>query len=321
MRSVMVREFGGPEVMKIENVPDLSPSASQVLIHVRAAGVNPVDGYIRTGNYAVKPSLPYTPGLDGAGEVACVGTDVKDLKPRDRVYFFHDNTTAAHTGAYAEQIVCAATQVRKLPPSVSFSQGAAVGVLYGTAYYALFKCAKARPGEVVLVHGASGGVGMAAVQVARAHGMTVIGTAGSEKGLAALHDLGTDLVLNHKEQGYLDAISKWTAGRGVDVIVETNAHLNLEKDLGQLARLGRVVVVGSRGRIEIDPRATMAREAAIFGMALLNAATGDLQWIHAAIGAGLANGSRSSGSSYRSPTPPRHTIRSRRPARSAKLPC
>lgn len=290
MRAIVVREFGGPEVMRVESVPDFTPGPSQVVVRVHAAGVNPVDTYIRSGVYAVKPPLPYTPGIDGAGEVMTVGADVKDFKHGDRVYIINDNSGAQRTGTYAEQLICSVSQVRKLPGNVSYSQGAAIGVPYATVYYGLFKRANARPGEVVLVHGASGGVGLAAVQVARSHGMTVIGTAGSERGLQVVKNNGADIVIDHKETNVVDAVMKATNGRGADVILEMNAHLNLDKDLAMLARHGRVVLIGNRGRIEIDPRAAMAKEAAILGMVLFNVAAPEFHWMHTAIGVGLANG-------------------------------
>jgi NADPH:quinone reductase len=290
MRAIVVREFGNPDVMHLEEIATLTPSASQVLVRVRAAGVNPVDTYIRSGNYAIKPALPYTPGNDGAGEVEAVGADVKAFKPGDRVYIANDNTGLPRTGIYADHALCQATQLHHLPANVSFGQGAAIGVPYGTAVYALFKRAKARPGETVFIHGASGGVGIAAVQICRAHGMTVIGTAGTERGLQAVKDQGAHVVLNHKEPGYLNEIAKTTAGKGVDVILEMNAHINLDQDLTILARNGRLVLIGNRGRIEIDPRGIMGREAAVLGMVLFNVSSSDLGWIHAAIGAGLANG-------------------------------
>jgi NADPH:quinone reductase len=289
MRSIVVHEFGAPEVMKIQEVPSFTPSPSQIVVRVHAAGVNPVDTYIRSGVYAIKPALPYTPGIDGAGMIASVGADVKDLKAGDRVYLFNDNS-GPKSGTYAEQVLCAPSQVRKLPDSVSFSQGAAVGVPYGTAFYALFKRAAAKPGETVLVHGASGGVGLPAVQIARAHGMFVIGTAGTELGMTTVSENGADVVVNHNEAGYVDAIMRATAGRGVDVILEMNAHLNLDKDLGMLAKHGRIVLIGNRGRIEIDPRAAMGKEAAILGMVLFNVPASEFHWMHAGIVAGLANG-------------------------------
>ena len=290
MRAIVVREFGNPDVMHLDNIGTLTPASSQVLVRVRAAGVNPVDTYIRSGNYALKPSLPYTPGNDGAGEVEAIGAEVKGFKPGDRVYIANDNTGLPRTGVYAEHALCAPTQLHHLPSRVSFAQGAAIGVPYGTVCYALFKRANGRPGETVLVHGASGGVGMAAVQICRAHGMTVIGTAGTDRGLQAVRDQGAHVVLNHKEPRYLDEIPKATGGRGVDVILEMSAHTNLDKDLSLLSRFGRIVLIGSRGRIEIDPRGIMGREAAVLGMVLFNVPAAEFGWMHAAIGAGLANG-------------------------------
>jgi NADPH:quinone reductase len=290
MRAIVVREFGAPEVMRLEEIGTLEPGPGQVLVNIRAAGVNPVDAYVRTGTYAVKPPLPYTPGFDGAGEVAAVGGEVVSVKPGDRVYIANDNLNSPRTGTYADQALAAATQLRPLPANVSFEQGAALGVPYVTAYRALFMRANSRPGETVLVHGASGGVGTAAVQFARAHGMTVIGTAGTERGLQAVRDHGAHVVINHKEPGHTDEIMKATGGRGADVILEMMANINLDKDLTMLARFGRVVLVGNRGRVEIDPRAAMGRDASIFGMTLFNTTPADLNSIHAAIVAGLANG-------------------------------
>ena len=139
---------------------------------------------------------------------------------------------------------------------------------YGTAYRALFQRARAVAGETVLVHGASGGVGVAAVQIARASGLTVIGTAGSEKGRELVAEQGAHHVVDHRAPKYLEQILGLTDGRGVDVILEMLANVNLGKDLGLLAERGRVVVIGSRGTVEIDPRATMGRDASILGMVL-----------------------------------------------------
>ncbi len=291
MRGILVREFGGPDVLKLENVPTPQPGPAEVLVRVRAAGVNPVEAYVRAGTYPRLPKLPYTPGSDGAGEVETVGAEVKDFKPGDRVYIAGDNVSAAGAGTYAEYALCSQAMLHRLPPSVSFGQGAAIGVPYATAYRALFIRADARPAETVLVHGATGGTGIAAVQIARARGLTVIGTGGTERGIALVREQGTALVVNHKEPNYLDAVLRATNGRGVDVVLEMAAHINLDKDLSVLAPRGRVVVIGNRGRVEIDPRQTMGRDAAIFGMTLFNASHAELVSIHAALIAGLANGS------------------------------
>jgi NADPH2:quinone reductase len=257
---------------------------------MRAAGVNPVDAYVRTGTYAFKPPLPYVPGTDGAGEVEAVGTAVGGFAPGDRVYVTGDNMSLLGAGTYAEQARCSVAMLQRLPSRVSFAQGAAVGAPYGTAYRALFIRANARAGETVLVHGATGGVGIASVQLSRAHGMRVFGSGSSDRGLKLLRDQNVDLAVNHHEPGYLDAVMAATEGRGVDVILEMAAHLNLDRDLALLARNGRVVAIGSRGRIEIDPRQTFAKDAAILGMTVFNAGPTELAATHRAIVAGLESG-------------------------------
>jgi len=290
MKAIRVQEFGGPTVLKLDDVPDPKPGPGDVVVRVRAAGVNPVDMYMHTGSYARKPPLPYTPGQDGAGEVESVGADVKDFKPGDRVYIAGVGATAAGAGTYAERALCVPSQLHRLPARVTFAQGAALGVPYCTAYRALFQRAFARPGETVLVHGATGGVGIATVELAHARGLTVIGSGGTDKGLGVVREHGADVVVNHRDSNYADAIMKATGGRGVDLIVEMAAHINLDRDLGLLAKHGRVVVVGNRGRTEIDARQAMGRDAAILGMTLFNATEPDLVEIHAGLMAGLENG-------------------------------
>lgn len=290
MRAIVVREFGAPEVLRVETVPDPTPSPSQVLVRVRAVGINPVDTYIRSGNYAMKPALPYTPGNDGAGEVLAVGAEVTGVAVGDRVYIAGDNTTAPRTGLCAELALLSPSHLHRLPDSISFAQGAALGVPYATAYQALFGRAGARPGETVLVHGASGGVGVAACELARAHGMVVIGSASTERGRQIASEHGAHVVVDHNDPAYLEQIMAATGGTGVDVILEMAAHLNLDKDLSLLARFGRIVIIGSRGRVEIDPRGVMGRDGAVLGMLLFNVAPPALAAIHAALVAGLDNG-------------------------------
>lgn len=285
MKAIRVRQFGGPEVLRLEDVPDPQPGPGQVVIEVHAAGVNPVEAYIRTGTYASKPNLPYSPGSDGAGVVKAVGAEVKRLTAGDRVY-----VTGSRTGTYAQLALCDLATVHRLPSHVGFEQGAAIGVPYGTAYRGLFIRAQVKPAETILVHGASGGVGTAAVQLARAAGITVVGTAGSEDGMKLVREQGVHHALNHSAEGYLDELMRLTDGRGVDVILEMLANRNLSKDLGVLAKKGRVAVIGNRGTIEINPRDAMSREADIRGVTLMNTSEQEYRLMHAALGAGLENG-------------------------------
>jgi len=286
VKAIRVREFGPPSVMKLEEGPDLEPQEGQVLVAVEASGVNPVEVYVRSGAYPVLPALPYVPGNDAAGRVASVGPGVTRFKVGDRVYTF-----ARSGGAYATQMLAAEGFVQHLPERVSFAQGAALGVPYGTAHRALFGRAYARPGETVLVHGASGGVGTAAVQLARAAGLRVFGTAGTPAGLKAVISSGAHEAFDHSNPHYWDEIMAATQGKGLDVIVEFLANINLAKDLSGLSQGGRVAVVGSRGPIEIDPRATISRDLAIVGVGLGNVSVPELGSIHSAVLAGLENGS------------------------------
>ncbi len=270
MKAIVVHEFGAPEVMKLEDFPTPKAGPGQVLVRIHAAGVNPFDTYMRSGIYAVKPPLPYIPGGEGAGVVHGIGEGVTKWKPGDRVYVGHPIT-----GTYAEYTLATESQVHRLPERVSYTQGAGIYVGCGTAYHALHHHAKARGAETLLVHGASGGVGIAAVQIGRALGMTVIGTAGSDKGLELVKHEGAHHAFNHRSAGYTDAILKATNGRGVDVVLEMLANVNLANDLKLLARFGRVIVIGSRGDVTITPRELMSRSASVRGFVLWSISEAD----------------------------------------------
>ena len=269
--------------MQLIEVPQPRAATGEVLIRIHAVGVNPVETYIRSGKYPRIPALPYTPGSDIAGVIEELGEGVAGFRIGDRVY-----ASGTLTGRYAEFALCMVAQVHRLPERTSFAAGATLGIPYATAYRALFQRARALPGETVLVHGASGGVGIAAVQIARATGLTVFGTAGTEQGRLLVHEQGAHAVFDHHAPDYLAAVGEKTAGRGVDVIIELLANVNLGHDLTALAH-GRVVVIGSRGKVEIDPRDTMTRDADIRGMVVFNASPSELTAIHAALFAGLEN--------------------------------
>ncbi|MCM2357827.1 MAG: NADPH:quinone reductase, partial [Geobacteraceae bacterium] len=274
-----------PEVMHLEEVANPTPGPGQVVVRLAAVGVNPVDTYIRAGQYRPDLRLPYTPGLDGAGTIIAIGPEVRHRRLGERVY-----VSWSLSGTYAEQVLCKEFQTHPLPEGITFGQGAAIGVPYGAAFRALFQRGRALPGESVLVHGASGGVGIAAVQLALAAGLTVIGTAGSDRGRGLVLAQGARHVLNHHAPGYLDQLNELTCGQGVDIILEMLANVNLGRDLQVLAQGGRVVVIGSRGSVEIDPRDAMGREAEILGMTLYNATDKEQASMHAAFAAGLGNG-------------------------------
>jgi NADPH:quinone reductase len=286
MKAIRVHEFGGPEVLRFEEVPRPRPGAGEVLVRMHAIGVNPVETYIRAGTYARLPALPYTPGNDCAGVVEQVGPDVNEFKPRDHVY-----TGGSLAGStYAEFTLCKTAQVHPLPENVSFAQGAAMGTPYATAYRGLIQRANAEPGETVLVHGASGGVGTAAVQLARARGLRVFGTVGSDEGRKLAREHGAHEVFDHRAPDHFEQIMNATGGRGVDVIVELLANVNLGKDLTILAKGGRVAIIGSRGRVEIDQRDAMQRDVDLRGIVLPNTPPEEMASIHAALVAGLENG-------------------------------
>lgn len=282
MRVIEVQSFGGPEVLKIAEKKIPEATEGSVVIRVMAVGVNPVETYIRAGTYPVLPELPYVPGGNCAGVVERVGRGASKFKAGDRVY------TSSGNGAYGEYCLCDEKAAYPLPENVSFEAGAAVGVPAATAYRALFIRGEGKAGGKVLIHGASGSVGLAAVQLAKAAGMVVTGTAGTERGLELITKLGADRALLHHGD-YVKMLAEEAAG-GFDLILEMLANVNLEKDLQLLASKGRVVIIGSRGRIEIDPRATMGKETDIRGLALASSSAEELERTHSALYKALANG-------------------------------
>lgn len=290
MKAIRAHQFGGPEVLKLEDVPDPVAGTGQVRVRIHAVGVNPYDTYMRAGGYAIQPDLPYTPGADAAGVIDQIGDGVSGWNSGDRVYISGTAAGKAH-GAYASMAVCEAAQVHRLPAQVSFAQGAGLFVPYVTAWRALFGRANARAGDVVLVHGASGAVGIAATQFAVAAGLTVIGTAGSDEGLAEVTKQGAHHAFTHRSEGYLARITAATGGRGPDLILEMLANVNLDHDLTVVAPGGRIVVIGNRGRVEIDARKIMSKDCAVYGLALWGIPPDEVRRAHHAIVAGLESGS------------------------------
>lgn len=265
MKAIQMTQFGGPDVLQYTDTTLPQLAESDVSIKLYAAGVNPADSYIRQGGYSFfEPSFPYTPGFDGAGIIEKIGTNVTNFKIGDRV--FVASCLAKHrSGTYAESMVCHEEGIRKLADTLSFEQGAALGVPASAAFRGLFQRGKLKEKETVLIHGASGGVGLLAVQMAKSFGAYVIGTAGTSEGMEKVKANGADLVVNHHEDHYENLIP------AVDLVLEMLANVNLERDLKLIKTCGRVVIIGNRGSLEFNPRLAMEKEADILGLAVWNA--------------------------------------------------
>jgi len=263
MKAMQLNAYGPASDLSLADAMKPSVSADQLLVQVGAAGVNPVDTYIRSGTNNYTASFPHTPGSDGAGTIVEIGSDVTGFTIGQRVYFSRNIT-----GSSAEFTVCPATHVFPLSDSLSFEEGACVGIPYTTAHRALFGRAHAKAGDKVLVHGATGAVGIATVQLALAAGMTVVASAGTKAGAALLREQGVDDVIMHNESDHLAPYQ--SLENGFDVIIEMLANHNLDQDLKALGFGGCVAVVGNRGTIEINPRDLMARDTSVVGVALAN---------------------------------------------------
>ncbi len=289
MKAIRAHAFGGPEVLQLDNVDDPKPGANEIVIDVKAAGVNPADTYMRGGAYAIVPDLPYTPGGDAAGVVSAIGSGVSKFKVGDRV-FTGVAVGFSMQGCYAEKVLRSADDVLALPDSVGFAEGAALGIPYATAHYGLFARGGAKAGETVFIHGASGSVGTAAIQLAKRAGMTVIGSGGSERGRKLILDEGADHAVDHTAEGYLAEVGKLTGGEGPAIILEMLANVNLAADLDLVAKYGRVIVIGNRGEVTINPRMTMMKELDVRGLALFNGTRAQMEDIVTDLLAGLADG-------------------------------
>jgi len=270
MRTIQIQHHG--DQLTLNQTSDLAVADDDVLISIKSAGVNPVDTYIVAGSNGYSANFPHTPGKDGAGIITALGAKVTGFKVGDRVY-----CAGSKTGTCAEFTVAAATQVFPLSEQLSFEQGACLGTPYATAWRSLFIRANCQAGETVFIHGASGGVGLAALQLAKAAGCKVFASASSEQGRALLTQQGADLVVNHHDKEHYQSVQK--AGT-VDVILEMLANQNLGDDLPLLNLGGRVVVIGSRGHVEINPRDLMSKDACIMGMSMANASPEQSALIH-----------------------------------------
>ncbi len=289
MKAIQFHEFGGPEVLRFEEVNDPIAGPGEVVVRVRAAGVNPADTYMRNGTYRIQPELPCIPGGDAAGEIVEIGKGVEDLKIGDRV-FAGLALGLDFTGCYAEKVKRRAEHVRRIPENTSYAEAATFGVSYPTAHYALFARGNAKAGETVFIHGASGSVGTSAIQLAKRAGLKVIGSAGSQAGMELVLQEGADYAVNHSEPGYLDSVRAQTEGAGPDIILEMLANVNLAADMEIAAMHGRIIVIGNRGEITINPRLAMMKELDIRGIMLWNVTEAQVSEIMQDILAGVAEG-------------------------------
>ncbi len=271
MKAIRVHEFGGPENMVHEDAPDPAPGEGEVLVRVKAAGVNPVDMAIRSGQHPASAmmSLPYIPGVDAAGVVEAAGPGVTGVKEGEKVY------GRVAGGSYAELTRMAETEVSRIPDGFSFADAAGVPIVFMTAWQALFNKADLQAGETVLVQAGGGGVGTAAIQLAKWKGAEVLTTVGSAEKAERAEALGADHVILYKDSPFDEAVKRLTDDKGADVIIETVAADNLARDLSALALFGRIVLIGNgtgKGPDATFPvGAALFRDLHLFSMTMFNA--------------------------------------------------
>lgn len=267
MRAVVCDRLGDPSVLEIQDVPIPGIGPADVLIKVGAASVNFPDVLMLTADYQHKPELPFIPGMEGAGTISVVGADVKNWKAGDRVIF------GVRPGAFAEYVkVPASGNLMALPSGWSDAEGAAFRVGATTAYHSLVHRAGLQPREVLLVHGASGGVGMAAVQLGKHLGAQVIATGSDDARLAVVREQGADLVVNLKSADFVSAVKGVTDGRGADVIYDPVGGEVLEKSMRAAAYGARLLVVGFTSG---GPTKIMSNHVLIKGLSILGVRAGE----------------------------------------------
>ncbi|MCX7152074.1 MAG: NADPH:quinone oxidoreductase family protein [Proteobacteria bacterium] len=262
MKAVLCKQYGPPENLVVENVPSPQPGKGQVVVSVRACGVNFPDTLIIQGKYQFKPDLPFSPGSEMAGLVKQVGEGVSGVKPGDAV------SAGTLWGAYAEEVVVNADRLAPLPDGMDFNVAAGITVTYGTTYHALKDRANLKPGETLLVLGAAGGVGLAAVELGKLMGARVIAAASTDEKLATCKRFGADALINYSKDDLREAIKTLTAGRGVDVVYDPVGGHYAEPAVRGMAWGGRYLVVGfAAGEIPRIPlNLTLLKGCAIVGV-------------------------------------------------------
>ncbi|MFB2981211.1 NADPH:quinone oxidoreductase family protein [Microseira sp. BLCC-F43] len=246
MKALQIQKFADRSAMQVQEVADVQPSADRVVVRVRAAGVNPADWYVVNGQFQIPPALPFTPGFEAAGEVISVGERVTDIQPGTRVLIAlpYLNNSTAHFGAFAEQVVVPAKNVVPIPDGVDFAIAAAIPVMYGTPYVALKHRAQLQAGETVLVTGATGATGTAAVQIAKHLGATVIATTSGAEKVQRVKELGADYAINYRQEDIATRLKEITQGKGVNVAFETVGGDIFEAVMQSMASEGRLLPIG-----------------------------------------------------------------------------
>lgn len=266
MTAIKIREFGGPDVLVPTTLPVPTPGPGEVLIRIAAAGVNRPDVVQREGNYPPPPGAPDTPGLEAAGTIVAIGEGVSGWRPGDEV------CALLPGGGYAEYCLTPAAQVLPLPTGFSMVEAAAIPETFFTVWSNLFERARLKSGETLLVHGGTSGIGTTAIMLAKALGVTVFTTAGSDEKCAACRDLGADLAINYRSEDFVTAVQAATEGKGVDVILDMVGGDYTERNLKSLAVEGRLVQIaflqGSKMTLNLMP--VMLKRLTITGSTLRN---------------------------------------------------
>lgn len=264
MRAVVIREPGEADVLEVADVPEPSPGEGEVLLDVAATAVNRADLLQRRGRYPPPKGAPDLPGLECSGTVAAVGAGVEDWSPGDEV------CALLAGGGYAERVVAPAGQLLPVPPGVDLVDAAALPEAVCTVWSNVFMAAGLRPGEVLLVHGGSSGIGTMAVQLGRELGARVAVTAGSPAKLERCRELGADVLVDYREQDFVEVLKEATDGHGADVVLDNMGAAYLARNVEVLAPAGRLVVIGLQGgtRAEIDLGALLTKRAAVVATSL-----------------------------------------------------
>lgn len=262
MKAVLCKAFGPAETLVLEDIASPEPKKNEVLIDVHAAGVNFPDTLIIEGKYQFKPPFPFSPGGEAAGTVAAVGEKITHLKPGDRVM------ALTGWGSFAEQVAVPGYNVMPIPKGIDFNSAAAFGMTYGTSMHALKQRANLQPGETLLVLGASGGVGLAAVEIGKAMGARVIAAASSDEKLEVAKTAGADLLINYSTSSLKEKVKELTGGQGADVIYDPVGGDLFDEAIRSIAWNGRLLVVGfASGRIpELPVNLALLKGAAVVGV-------------------------------------------------------